>query len=83
MGGSGLAGKIPIFFTDQGEYTSLNDYDGNKRNTVPNKALKYYLAVKEAEEHERQALLRELLAQARPLPIQTNPRDPFEDSMGK
>uniref|UniRef100_A0A914QPU0 Uncharacterized protein n=1 Tax=Panagrolaimus davidi TaxID=227884 RepID=A0A914QPU0_9BILA len=42
FGGSGPAWKIPYFFNNQGEYQSLNDYDGDKRNIVPDRAIKYY-----------------------------------------
>ena len=44
LGSSGLAGGVPYYFTNQGERFSLNDYDGNKANIVPDRALKYYIA---------------------------------------
>uniref|UniRef100_A0A7E4V5G6 DUF4774 domain-containing protein n=1 Tax=Panagrellus redivivus TaxID=6233 RepID=A0A7E4V5G6_PANRE len=43
LGESGRAGGIPFFFPGQGEEYSLNDYDGNKRNIVPDRARKYYI----------------------------------------
>ena len=44
LGSSGLAGGVPYYFTNQGERFSLNDYDGNKANIVPDRALKYYVS---------------------------------------
>lgn len=40
FGESGLTGALPIGFPDQGERNplNLNDYDGDKRRIVPNKA---------------------------------------------
>ncbi|RCN43993.1 hypothetical protein ANCCAN_10020 [Ancylostoma caninum] len=32
---------------DEGEWQSLNDYDGNKANIVPDRARKYWQAVRE------------------------------------
>ncbi|KAK6733410.1 hypothetical protein RB195_017260 [Necator americanus] len=50
FGASGLAGKLPIgedIYPRQGEWQSLNDYDGNKANIVPDRARKYWQAVRE------------------------------------
>ena len=62
LGSSGLAGGVPYYFTNQGERFSLNDYDGNKANIVPDRALKYYitqvlLARRLAAEHARESNL--------------------------
>uniref|UniRef100_A0A914YBJ1 Uncharacterized protein n=1 Tax=Panagrolaimus superbus TaxID=310955 RepID=A0A914YBJ1_9BILA len=55
LGGSGPAWKIPYFFNNQGEYQSLNDYDGDKRNIVPDRAIKYYrYQILQARERSRQ-----------------------------
>ncbi|CAI4224444.1 unnamed protein product [Auanema sp. JU1783] len=50
LGESGLAGKLPIgenIFPRQGEHQSLNDYDGNKYDIVPDKASKYLQAIRD------------------------------------
>ncbi|KAL6733129.1 hypothetical protein Aduo_003807 [Ancylostoma duodenale] len=50
FGASGLAGQLPIgqvIYPRQGEWQSLNDYDGNKANIVPDRARKYWQAVRE------------------------------------
>ncbi|WKX93131.1 hypothetical protein Q1695_010847 [Nippostrongylus brasiliensis] len=50
LGDSGLAGQLPIgqdIFPRQGEWQSLNDYDGNKANIVPDRARKYWTAVRD------------------------------------
>ncbi|KAH7693821.1 Protein W02B12.13 a, partial [Aphelenchoides avenae] len=48
FGASGLAGGVPIGFPFQGERYSLNDYNGNKDDIVPDRALKYYQAQQRA-----------------------------------
>uniref|UniRef100_A0A0N4WCF5 CAP-Gly domain-containing protein n=1 Tax=Haemonchus placei TaxID=6290 RepID=A0A0N4WCF5_HAEPC len=48
FGESGLAGQLPIgqdIYPRQGQFQSLNDYDGDKSNIVPDRARKYWQAV--------------------------------------
>nr|CDJ81206.1 Protein W02B12.13, isoform a [Haemonchus contortus] len=50
FGESGLAGQLPIgqdIYPRQGQFQSLNDYDGDKSNIVPDRARKYWQAVRE------------------------------------
>jgi hypothetical protein len=56
FGASGLAGGVPIGFPFQGERYSLNDYNGNKADIVPDRAYKYYVAQQRALEEHQQAL---------------------------
>ncbi|VDM67892.1 unnamed protein product [Strongylus vulgaris] len=39
--------KIGGYGTFQGEWQSLNDYDGNKANIVPDRARKYWQGVRD------------------------------------
>ncbi|VDN02351.1 unnamed protein product [Thelazia callipaeda] len=41
FGKTGLAGYVPFGFTNQGEHRSLNDYDGNKLDIVPDRNSKH------------------------------------------
>ena len=55
FGSSGLPATVPFGFPNQGEHYSLNDYDGNKLNIVPDR----YAKVKtELEYMQLQQLLR-------------------------
>ncbi|KAK6025625.1 hypothetical protein OSTOST_08469 [Ostertagia ostertagi] len=50
FGESGLAGQLPIgqdIYPRQGQFQSLNDYDGDKSNIVADRARKYWQAVRE------------------------------------
>uniref|UniRef100_A0A0N5AIR6 Ntox44 domain-containing protein n=1 Tax=Syphacia muris TaxID=451379 RepID=A0A0N5AIR6_9BILA len=53
FGVSGLAGALPFGFGYQGERYSLNDYDGNKNDIVPDRYAKMIWKLREIQQIAR------------------------------